>query len=176
MIGWLRKLFPSAQPGGQAHDHAGDRAPVTARRASTGDPFVINLYDDRAVVHRPDGQREEIAWDALERVVVRVSDRAPWAGTAWLILAGDTGSKQGCVVPLDAANHDALVAHLRTLPGFNQQKLDNALRDAAAGRSRTDANLWKRGDASRNVGETPATPDSHGAEHGTDHSERGGHA
>lgn len=176
MIGWLRKLFPSAQPGGQAHDHAGDRAPVTARRASTGDPFVINLYDDRAVVHRPDGQREEIAWDALERVVVRVSDRAPWAGTAWLILAGDTGSKQGCVVPLDAANHDALVAHLRTLPGFNQQKLVNALRDAAAGRSRTDANLWKRGDASRNVGETPATPDSHGAEHGTDHSERGGHA
>ncbi len=109
-----------------------------------GEPFVINLYDDRLVVHRPDGQREELAWDALERVIVRVSDRAPWAGPAWLILAGDAESKQGCVAPLDAANGDALVAHLQALPGFHQQKLDNALRDAAAGKSRTDAVLWKR--------------------------------
>ena len=73
-------------------------------------PFVVNLYDDRLVVHRPDGQREELAWDALERVVVRVSDRAPWTGTPWLILAGDAQSQQGCVVPMTAANHDALGA------------------------------------------------------------------
>jgi hypothetical protein len=123
----LRKLFSG---GGTQHTHSSK--PAAARQVVPGEPFVINLYDDRLVVHRPDGQREELAWDALERVIVRVSDRAPWAGPAWLILAGD------------AANGDALVAHLQALPGFHQQKLDNALRDAAAGKSRTDAVLWKR--------------------------------
>lgn len=135
----LRKLFSG---GGTQHTHSSK--PAAARQVVPGEPFVINLYDDRLVVHRPDGQREELAWDALERVIVRVSDRAPWAGPAWLILAGDAESKQGCVAPMDAANSDALVAHLQTLPGFHQQKLDNALRDAAAGKSRTDAVLWKR--------------------------------
>ena len=33
------------------------------------------------------------------------------------------------------------------LPGFHQQKLDNAMRDATSGKSRTDANLWKRSEA-----------------------------
>ncbi|MBY4732488.1 hypothetical protein [Cupriavidus pauculus] len=110
-------------------------------------PFVVNIFDDRVVVHRPDGQREELEWDSLERVVVRVSDRAPWAGTPWLILAGDAQSQQGCVVPMTAANHDALLERLQQLPGFHQQKLENAMRDAAAGKTRTDANLWKRGEA-----------------------------
>ena len=135
----LRKLFSG---GGTQYTHSSK--PAAARQVVPGEPFVINLYDDRLVVHRPDGQREELAWAALERVIVRVSDRAPWAGPAWLILAGDAESKQGCVAPMDAANSDALMAHLQTLPGFHQQKLDNALRDAAAGKSRTDAVLWKR--------------------------------
>ncbi len=119
----------------------------TTRAVDPNEPFVINIYDDRVVVHRPDGQREELAWDALEKVVVRVSDRAPWAGTAWLILAGDAASQQGCVVPMTAANHEALVRRLQELPGFHQQKLDNAMRDATSGKSRTDANLWKRSEA-----------------------------
>ncbi len=134
MIGWLRRILPFGNTGG-----------VPARAHAPNEPFVINLYDDRVVVHRPDGQREEMAWDALERVVVRVSNRSPWAGTAWLILAGSPDSQQGCVVPLHAANHAALIARLQALPGFQQQKLDNALRDAAAGKTRTDAVLWKRG-------------------------------
>ena len=139
MIGWLRRIFP-----GQAR--SGSNAGST-RRPDPSEPFIINLYDDRVVVHRPDGQREEVAWDALERVVVRVSDRAPWAGTAWLILIGTPDSGQGCVAPLNAANHVALLEQLRALPGFNHQKLENALRDAAAGKSRSDAICWKRGAA-----------------------------
>ncbi|EYS86626.1 hypothetical protein CF68_05245 [Cupriavidus sp. SK-4] len=136
MIGWLRRIFPGQARSGS---NAGSN-----RRPDPSEPFIINLYDDRVVVHRPDGQREEVAWDALERVVVRVSDRAPWAGTAWLILIGTPDSGQGCVVPLDAANHVALLEQLRALPGFNHQKLENALRDAAAGKSRSDAICWKR--------------------------------
>ncbi|MGO4332673.1 hypothetical protein AB4Z48_39155 [Cupriavidus sp. 2TAF22] len=138
MIGWLRKVLPA---GGRAN------APRTHHH-DPAQPFVINLYDDRVVVHRPDGQREEIEWDVLERVVVRVSNREPWAGPAWLILVGDRaadGAQRGCVVPLNAVNQGALVERLQALPGFSQQKLDNALRDAAAGKHRTDANLWKRG-------------------------------
>jgi hypothetical protein len=38
-------------------------------------------------------------------------------------------------------------ARLQELPGFHQQKLDNAMRDATLGKSRTDANLWKRSEA-----------------------------
>ncbi len=134
----LSKLFGTGVT--KTHTHA-------TRAVDPNVPFVVNLYDDRVVVHRPDGQREELAWDALEKVVVRVSDRAPWVGTAWLILAGDAASQQGCVVPMTAANHEALVQRLQELPGFHQQKLDNAMRDAAAGKSRTDANLWKRSEA-----------------------------
>ncbi|MBP0635114.1 hypothetical protein [Cupriavidus sp. AcVe19-6a] len=135
MIGWLRRIFP-----GQGRARASASPP-----RDPSEPFIINLFDDRVVVHRPDGQREEIAWDTLERVVVRVSNREPWAGAAWLILVGAPDSGQGCVVPADAANYAALLEQLRALPGFNQQKLDNALRDAAAGKSRTDAICWKRG-------------------------------
>lgn len=134
MIGWLRRLLP-----GQGNTRA-----AAAHPRDPSEPFIINLYDDRVVVHRPDGQREELAWDTLERVVVRVSNREPWAGSAWLILVGAPHSGQGCVVPADAANYAELLEHLRALPGFNQQKLDNAMRDAAAGKSRTDAICWKR--------------------------------
>lgn len=137
MISWLRRILPGQ---GGTRDQAG-----SARRPDPSEPFIVNLYDDRVVVHRPDGQREELAWNVLERVVVRVSERAPWAGRAWLILIGAPDSGQGCVVPFDAANHAALLEQLRALPGFNQQKLDNALRDAAAGKSRSDAICWKRG-------------------------------
>ncbi|MEN7526798.1 hypothetical protein [Cupriavidus sp. DL-D2] len=121
----------------------------TVQHVDPNEPFVVNLHDDRVVVHRPDGQREELAWDALERVVIRVSDREPWAGKPWLILAGDAESQQGCVVPMAAANFDALLQRLRQLPGFHEQKLENALRDAEAGKKRTDANLWKRGEAAQ---------------------------
>ena len=140
----LSKLFGT----GVARTH-----PHTTRAVDPNEPFVVNIYDDRIVVHRPDGQREELAWDALEKVVVRVSNRTPWAGRAWLILAGDAASQQGCVVPMTAANHDALVQRLQALPGFHQQKLDNAMRDAAAGKSRTDANLWKRSEAEASASE-----------------------
>ncbi|WP_427312545.1 hypothetical protein [Cupriavidus sp. H39] len=158
MISWLRRILP-----GQAG--AGNQA-GSARRPDPTEPFIINLYDDRVVVHRPDGQREEVAWDVLERVVVRVSDRAPWAGTAWMILIGEPGSGQGCVVPLDAANHAALLQQLRALPGFNDQKLDNALRDAAAGKSRSDAICWKRSADARagtNAGHAGGSDDAGGA-------------
>ncbi len=139
MIGWLRRLFPGTT--GTAHN-----APVK-RRVDPTEPFVINLYEDCVVVHRPDGQREEITWEALDRVVVRVSKAAPWSGKVWLILIGAPESGQGCVTPMDAANANALLERLQALPGFNQQKLDNALRDAEAGKSRSDAICWKRGAA-----------------------------
>lgn len=149
MIGWLRKIFPGA----------GSASADTKAREHTG-PFIVNLFDDdNVVVHRPDGQREELALDRLDRVVVRVSNREPWAGPAWLILAGivdDEGHQQGCVVPLDAMNHEALLARLQALPGFSQQKLDNALRDARMGKSRSDAILWKRGAAVTDDARPPA--------------------
>ncbi|AOY91752.1 hypothetical protein BKK79_08025 [Cupriavidus sp. USMAA2-4] len=133
MIAWLRNLLSGGRPAA-AHP-----------QATPDEPFVINLFEDRAVVHRPDGQREEVTWDALERVVIRVSDRAPWNGALWLILVGAADSGQGCVVPAAAVNYGALLARLQALPGFDQHKLDNARRDADAGKSRSDAICWKRG-------------------------------
>ncbi|MGN5478819.1 hypothetical protein ACTMU2_22985 [Cupriavidus basilensis] len=111
MIGWLRRLFP--RNAGAPHN-----APMK-RHVDPAEPFVINLYDDRVVVHRPDGQREEVMWDTLERVVVRVSNAAPWAGKAWLILVGAPDSGQGCVTPMDAANYGELLARVQSPAGFN---------------------------------------------------------
>lgn len=149
MTSWLRRIFggqPAARP-----------VPATAH---SGEPFLVNLYDDNLVVHRPDGRREELPWDALQRVIVRVSNRAPWAGQTWLILAGDPGRNEGCVVPHDAVNYGLLLARLQAMPGFDQHKLDNATRDAAAGKSRSDAILWKRAPASTRAEAThePANP------------------
>ena len=56
----------------------------------------------------------------------------------------------------------ALVERLQQLPGFSQQKLDNAMRDAAAGKSRTDANLWKRGAAEATPVQEEASHDASG--------------
>lgn len=140
MVSWLRKLFGGAD----------GNTTVSSTQSEPEQPFIVNLFDDRAVVHRPDGQREELEWQALERVVARVSRRAPWTGKAWLILVGEErpdGRQQGCVTPLDAVNHEALLARLRALPGFNQAMLDNAMRDARNDRTREDAVCWQRGEA-----------------------------
>ena len=85
MTGWLRKIL-----GGGA-DARADAAPT----AVAAEPFIVNLFDDRVVVHRPDGQREEVEWQRLSRVVVRATNRGPWAGKAWLILIGDEGDEVG---------------------------------------------------------------------------------
>lgn len=140
MVSWLRKLFGGAD----------GNTTVSSTQSEPEQPFIVNLFDDRVVVHRPDGQREELEWQALERVVARVSRRAPWTGKAWLILVGEErpdGRQQGCVTPLDAVNHEALLARLRALPGFNQAMLANAMRDARNGRTREDAVCWQRGEA-----------------------------
>lgn len=138
MTGWLRRLL-----GGGADTRA-DAAPA----AEPAQPFIVNLFDDRVVVHRPDGAREEVEWQRLSRVVVRVTNRGPWAGKAWLILIGDEGAdgrQQGCVAPLDAMNHEALVERLAALPGFERAPLDRASRAARTGGHRDDALCWQRG-------------------------------
>jgi len=155
MVSWLRKLFGGAD----------GNATASRTQAEPEQPFIVNLFDDRLVVHRPDGQREELEWQALERVVARVSRRAPWTGKAWLILVGEErpdGRQQGCVTPLDAVNHEALLARLRALPGFDQALLDNALRDARNGRTREDVVCWQRqaaeGAAAGGANDEPAQP------------------
>ncbi|KAA0182208.1 hypothetical protein FX016_04905 [Cupriavidus gilardii] len=155
MVSWLRKLFGGAD----------DNTTASRTQAEPEQPFIVNLFDDRLVVHRPDGQREEVEWQALERVVARVSRRAPWTGKAWLILIGEErpdGRQQGCVTPLDAVNHEALLARLRAMPGFDQTLLDNALRDARNGRAREDVVCWQRGGpesaAAGGANDEPAQP------------------
>ncbi|MBY4898911.1 hypothetical protein [Cupriavidus sp. AU9028] len=133
MSGWIRKLF------GRAQEATDAQAPAQ--------PFIVNLFDDCVVVHRPDGQREEVQWQHLASVVVRVSARAPWTGRAWLILPGDVGAdgrQQGCVAPFDAMNFDTLLTRLQALPGFDRAALDQALDDARAGKTRADTVCWDR--------------------------------
>lgn len=146
MISWIRKMF-GGNDGGDTTQRAAAR---NARETETQrEPFVVNLYDDRLVVHRPDGHREEVEWTQLDRVVVRVTNSGPWAGT-WLILPGvveGDGKPYGCVIPAEAVNYGEVLAHLQAMPGFDQQKYENAMRDARAGKSRSDAICWKRGAA-----------------------------
>jgi hypothetical protein len=154
MIGWLRKVLngdrdnaggTASGSGSASASPAAPRGRASSRNAS--EPFVVNVFDDTVVVHRADGAREELAWTALDSVILRVSREPAWAGKLWLILAGrksEKGFEGGCVIPSDAINFDQVLARLQAMPGFDQRALDGAQRDLAAGKARRDTTAWRR--------------------------------
>ncbi|WP_208028632.1 hypothetical protein [Rhabdothermincola sediminis] len=86
-----------------------------------------------------DGREEVVEWGELTEVEVVTAQRGPhgrYGGV--VVLAGD--SARGCLVPLDRIEDTGLVEQLQLLPGFDSQRLIEALGRKAPSRS----TVWER--------------------------------
>ena len=113
------------------------RAGPSARRLVPESLFVVRLGDDDVVCERPDGTRERVTWDDLQRVeIVNTSDGPMRPDTFWLLI-GDAG---GCAIPWGATGERQLLDRLQKLPGFLNAAVISAATDAGDAR-RT---CWER--------------------------------
>jgi hypothetical protein len=93
--------------------------------------FVVRLSDTDVVCARPDGTRERVTWDELQRVeIVNTSDGPMRPDTFWL-LVGDEG---GCAIPWGATGEPELIERLQQLPGFSNEAVIGAATDTGDAR------------------------------------------
>lgn len=86
-----------------------------------------------------DGREEAVDWGELTEVEVVTAQRGPHARHGGVVvLAGD--ATRGCLIPLDRIDDTGLVEHLQLLPGFDVQRLIEALGRKAPSRS----TVWVR--------------------------------
>ncbi|WP_216901385.1 hypothetical protein [Nocardia alni] len=83
------------------------------------DMFVRRTLDN--------GRIEEVMWHDLCEVRVITTADGPFAETMFFVLIGTKGN--GCVVPHSAAD-PAFLVRLRSLPGFDNQSVNQAIRSA----------------------------------------------
>ncbi|WP_334141773.1 hypothetical protein [Rhabdothermincola sp.] len=86
-----------------------------------------------------DGREEAVDWGELTEVEVVTAERGPHGRHGGVVvLAGD--ATRGCLVPLDQVEDTDLVGYLQLLPGFDVQRLIEALGRKAPSRS----TVWER--------------------------------
>ena len=86
--------------------------------------FVV-AFDDKAVTcRRPDGGVESVAWSDLRAVVIETNSLGPLACDLYWLLLGEEG---GCVIPQGATGGDRLLNRLQQLPGFDNEKVIEAM-------------------------------------------------
>jgi hypothetical protein len=86
-----------------------------------------------------DGREEAVDWCELTEVEVVTAQRGPHGRHGGVVvLAGDAA--RGCLVPLDRLEDCGLVEQLQLLPGFDVQRLIEALGRKAPSRS----TVWER--------------------------------
>ena len=95
-------------------------AALHARRAR-----ILAAFDDAHVWTSERGRlREWISWADLRRVLVITTSNGPFTCDVFLVFEGDDG---GCVVPLEAEGHDAIVERTLKLPGFDHAAFAQAM-------------------------------------------------
>jgi hypothetical protein len=96
----------------------------------------VDVTEDGVTRTLSDGRVESVTWDALTEVRVVTTSQGPFAEDVFFVLAA---GESGCVVPQSHAS-EALLAVLQALPGFDNEKLIEAMGSA------TDAEFvcWRR--------------------------------
>ncbi|MGH7586863.1 MAG: hypothetical protein ACREMH_11490 [Gemmatimonadales bacterium] len=99
--------------------------------------FVVRVDAAEVICERPDGTRERVTWDDLERVeIVSTSEGPRFPDTFWLLV----GKVGGCAIPWGATGEAELLGRLQRLPGFDNTAVIGAASDATDAR-RT---CWQR--------------------------------
>lgn len=107
-----------------------------ALRAATVELHVDELGARRVLA---DGREERVDWDELTEVEVVTARRGPHGSYGGVVvLAGD--DVRGCLVPLDRLGETRLVEKLQLLPGFEVDRLVDALGRRAPSRT----SVWVR--------------------------------
>lgn len=113
---------------------------VSGRGSPALDPegrFVVRVDAAEVVCERPDGTRERVNWDDLERVeIVSTSEGPRFPDTFWLLV----GKVGGCAIPWGATGEAQLLERLQQLPGFDNTAVIGAASDSTDAR-RT---CWER--------------------------------
>jgi hypothetical protein len=121
-----------------------DRAPLMPESL-----FIVQVGDADVVCDRPDGKREHVTWDELERVEIVSTSEGPFVPDTFWLLVGTTG---GCAIPWGATGERELLARLQDLPGFD----NGAVIDAASDVTDNRRTCWERSRTRGDGSEHPA--------------------
>jgi hypothetical protein len=128
-----RKVRRQAAPAGGKHQAFARPSPEQPGMASV-------VCDDRGVrLTRAGGRVEEIAWDAIDAILIRTTSDGPFADDVFLcLLAADM--KSGCVIPQTADGYDGVYDAVSKFEGFDFEKVIESMA------STSDATflLWRR--------------------------------
>src|ERR1041384_6000918 len=82
------------------------------------DDWGVTRWSDDIVV-------EDLAWNDLVGVDIVTTDQGPYLEDVFFVLHGTDG--QGCVVPQELAMPAKLLERLQALPGFDNEKVIEAM-------------------------------------------------
>jgi hypothetical protein len=101
--------------------------------------WIIVVEEDRLRVADPRGQTSEVAWGAIERVVIRTTDLGPFAPDVfWLI---DPIEEETIVIPGNATGESEMLGAMQQrLPGFRNDQLTEAMTST----SNREFVVWER--------------------------------
>lgn len=87
-------------------------------------PDTVSFDEERVFRDLADGRTESIGWAELEKVTVVTTDAGPWGEDVFVLLEGRAS---GCAVPQGSVGSQELIEHLLKLPGFDEQRLIEAM-------------------------------------------------
>lgn len=94
---------------------------------------VLRVVDDKQ-------NAKQLAKSDLTGVIVETNDSGPWGIDVWWLLFGPD-DQVALFYPQGATGEDAMLTYLMSLPGFDSEKLTDAMRST----SNTVFPVWRRG-------------------------------
>jgi hypothetical protein len=81
---------------------------------------VLRVIDDRQEV-------KQLAKSDLTGVIIETNDSGPWGADVWWLLFGPN-DRVAVAYPQGATGEDAMLTYLMSLPGFDNEKMTEAMR------------------------------------------------
>src|SRR5262245_18698281 len=85
---------------------------------------VVQLTETEVSCTHPNGTRESVAWDDLQKVEIVTTDQGPFHPDVFWVLHG---SKTGCVVPQGVTGEAEFLDRMHRLPGFSNSAMIEAM-------------------------------------------------
>jgi hypothetical protein len=87
--------------------------------------WTLRRDDVGVSVDWPKGERQAMAWDAVELIMIETNDSGPWGADVWTVLEG--GGKR-LLWPQGATGEEGMLAEMqRRFPGFDDDAVIAAM-------------------------------------------------